>query len=98
MFNLLSTKKLRSKRSLEVREESKCKMVFDREKMLAHANEVLMSSLKGTELAKIMNMNVNQFYDYRNGSKKIEKARLETLIKFEKAYVYMLDKQKRTID
>lgn len=43
-------------------------------------------------------MNVNQFYDYRNGSKKIEKARLETLIKFEKAYVYMLDKQKRTID
>ena len=45
-----------------------------------------------------MNMNVNQFYDYRNGSKKIEKARLETLIKFEKAYVYMLDKQKRTID
>ena len=56
--------------------------------MLAHANEVLMSSLKGTELAKIMNMNVNQFYDYRNGSKKIEKARLETLINSKSICIY----------
>lgn len=66
--------------------------------MLLHAKEVLTSGLKGTELAEIMNMNVNQFYDYRNGSKKIENARLETLIKFEKAYLYVQDKQKRTID
>ncbi|HFL7083061.1 hypothetical protein [Enterococcus faecium] len=80
----------------EVREDNRCKM--DREKMLVHANEVLTSGFKGTDLAKIMNMNVNQFYDYRNGNKKIEKARLETLIKFEKAYLYVLDKQKRTID
>lgn len=80
----------------EVREDNRCKM--DREKMLVHANEVLTSGFKGTDLAKIMNMNVIQFYDYRNGNKKIEKARLETLIKFEKAYLYVLDKQKRTID
>ena len=65
--------------------------------MLAHANEVLMSSLKGTELAKIMNMNVNQFYDYRNGSKRLKKPDLKRLL-IRKAYVYMLDKQKRTID
>lgn len=77
-----------------MREESKCKMVFDREKMLTHANEVLMSGLKGTELAKIMNMNVNQFYDYRNGSKKIEKPDLKRLLNSKSICIYARQTEK----
>lgn len=69
-------------------------MKIDRELLVSHAKNVLMSGLKGIELAQVMKMNVNQFYDYRNGVRDIKSARLETLLKFEQAYIYIEHKQK----
>lgn len=59
---------------------------IDRDKLIAHAYKILNSNVKGTQIAKEINMNTRQFYDYRNGVKNIETAYLDTLLKFEKLY------------
>lgn len=59
----------------------------DRKILIKHAKSVLETEKTGHELAKEMSMNTRQLYNYRNGSMDISKARLETLLKFEKLYV-----------
>ena len=60
---------------------------IDRDELIAHALKLLNNkNLKGTYLAQELKMNQRQVYNYRNGSKDIEKAQLETLIKFENLY------------
>ncbi|EKR9302846.1 hypothetical protein P9705_001287 [Enterococcus faecalis] len=58
----------------------------ERKKLIDHAQEVLNSDIPGVKLAQMMKMNSRQLYDYRNGKREIEKARLETLLKFESSY------------
>ena len=60
---------------------------LDRDELIAHALMILNNkNLKGTYIAQELKMNQRQVYNYRNGSKDIEKAQLETLIKFENLY------------
>lgn len=73
-------------------------MMIDREVLIHEAKKVLDSSFQGTELAQIMNMNLNQFYDYRSGTRDVSKARLENLIKFDKAYKFIESKQKEFLN
>lgn len=65
---------------------------LNRGELVLHARKILDSKLKGTYIAEQLNMNQRQLYDYRNGSKKIENAQLETLIKFENLYRKIKDK------
>lgn len=58
----------------------------NRKILIAHAKKTLESKKSGKEMAEEINMNTRQFYNYRNGSMDISKARLETLLKFEILY------------
>ncbi|MBF0795257.1 hypothetical protein [Mammaliicoccus lentus] len=62
-----------------------------REKLIAHAKKILKSNMKGSYIAKEINMNTRQLYDYRNGIKNIETAYLDTLLKFEGLYQKIKD-------
>ncbi|HAC5789017.1 TPA_asm: hypothetical protein GZX72_14420 [Listeria monocytogenes] len=60
---------------------------FDRKKLIEHAKKVLeKKEIKGSHIAEQIDMNRKQLYDYRNGIRNIENARLETLLKFERYY------------
>lgn len=59
---------------------------LDKKVLIEHANVVLKSSMKGSELAKEMEMNSRQLYAYRNGTRNIENAFYDNLLKFEKIY------------
>lgn len=63
----------------------------EREKFIAHAKKILKSNVKGSYIAKEINMNTRQLYDYRNGIKNIETAYLDTLLKFEGLYQKIKD-------
>lgn len=58
----------------------------NREEIIKHAQIVLQSNIKGSKLAKEMNMNSRQLYAYRNGTRDIKNAFFDNLLKFE--YIY----------
>lgn len=69
---------------------------FYRDELVQHARYVLNSDIKGVTLAKEMEMNLKQFYGYKKGSRKIENAYYDTLIKFECAYQKIRNQQIQT--
>lgn len=60
--------------------------LLDREKLIEHAKIVLSCKLTQRELSEEVGVHVRQIGFYRNGSRPIENAYLETLIKFEHVY------------
>ncbi|EZV57633.1 hypothetical protein [Staphylococcus aureus] len=58
----------------------------DRDLLIRHAKKILNSNVKGTYLARELQMHTRQLYGYRNGSKNIDTAYLDTLLKFETLY------------
>lgn len=59
---------------------------ISKEKLVKHAKKVLEFETTGSNLAKELEMNTKQVYHYRNKSRSISNARIETLLKFEKVY------------
>ena len=53
--------------------------VLNREELIAHAKIVLQSDIKGSQLAKEMEMNSRQVYAYRNNKRDIANAYYDNL-------------------
>lgn len=60
--------------------------VLNRKELIAHAKVVLKSDIKGSRLAKEMEMNSRQVYAYRNNKRDIANAYYDNLLKFEAIY------------
>ena len=58
----------------------------DKKRLIQHAKTILESDLTGVQISEGTGVNTNQVYAYRNGTRPIENARVESLWKFEDLY------------
>ncbi len=55
---------------------------YNRKQLIGHAQLILKSELKSIQIANLTGIDRHQIYHYRSEYRKIERAQLETLLKF----------------